>query len=94
MREKPLKFNDVEVIKKKNHFSNQPVALNSVRMNKIVVSDKFERTEKGFKYFISDTEDDVIKPLCILLPQMSEYIKCFDNGGKICPLKLKMIMFW
>ena len=27
-------------------------------------------------------DDDVIKPLCIILPQMSGYIKYFDNGRK------------
>ena len=26
--------------------------------------------------------DDVIKPLCVILPQMSGYIKYFDDGGK------------
>ena len=27
-------------------------------------------------------DDDVIRPLCIILPQMSEHIKYFDNVGK------------
>ena len=27
--------------------------------------------------------DDVIQPLCVILPQMSGYIKYFDDGGKI-----------
>ena len=27
-------------------------------------------------------DDNIIRPLCILLPQMSRYIKYFDNGGK------------
>ena len=26
--------------------------------------------------------DDVIRPLCIVLPPMSGYINYFDNGGK------------
>ena len=26
--------------------------------------------------------DDVIKPLCVILPQMSGYIQYFDDGGK------------
>ena len=26
--------------------------------------------------------NDVIQPLCVILPQMSGYIKYFDNGGK------------
>ena len=31
-----------------------------------------------------------MKPLCVILPQMSGYIKYFDNNGKICHL-LQMI---
>ena len=27
-------------------------------------------------------EDEVFKPLCIILPQMNGYIKYFENGGK------------
>ena len=49
---------------------------------KIVVSDKFEHSEKGFKYSIGYKDDNIVGPLCIILPQMSGYIKYFDNGGK------------
>ena len=27
-------------------------------------------------------EGEIVKPLCIILPQMSRYIKYFENGGK------------
>ena len=47
----------------------------SVNVDQIVVSDK------GFKYFIGYQEDEIVKPLCIILPQMSGYIKYFENGG-------------
>ena len=26
-------------------------------------------------------EGEIVKPLCIILPQMSGYIKYFENGG-------------
>ena len=29
-----------------------------------------------------DLNNDVIQPLCVILPQMNGYIKYFDNGGK------------
>ena len=65
--------------------------LNLVNTNKSVVSDKFKHTDDGFKYFIDYLhDDDVIRPSCIILPEMSGYIKYFDNGGKTCHLKLKM----
>ena len=36
--------------------------------------------EEGFKCFIGYHE--IVKPLCIILPQMNGYIKYFENGGK------------
>ena len=63
-------------------------------VNKIVASVKLEHSHKNFKYSIGYKEDGITRPLCVMLPQMSGHIKYFDNGGKICPLKLKIIMFW
>ena len=34
------------------------------------------------KYFIDYQEGEIVKPLCIILPQMSGYIKYFKSGGK------------
>ena len=58
----------------------------------MVISDKFKHTNDGFKYFIGYQEDNIIRPLCIILPQLSGYIKCYENGGTICILWLKMIV--
>ena len=54
----------------------------SVNLDQIVVSDKFKYSEEGFKYFIGYQEREIVKPLCNILPQMSGYIKYFENGGK------------
>ena len=54
----------------------------SVNVDQIVVSDKFKHNNECFKYFIGYQEDEIVKPLCIILPQMSGYIKYFQNGGK------------
>ena len=54
----------------------------SVNVDQIVVSDKFKHNNEGFKYFISYQEGEAVKPLCINLPQLSEYIKYFENGSK------------
>ena len=53
----------------------------SVNTKHIVTSDKFKHTDEGFKYFIGYQEDEIVKLLCIILPQMSGYIKYFENGG-------------
>ena len=34
------------------------------------------------KCFIGYKEDEIVKPLCIIWPQMSGYMKYFENGGK------------
>ena len=53
-----------------------------VNEDQIVVSDKFKHSYDGFKYFIGYKEDEIVKPLCIILPQITVYIKYFRNGGK------------
>ena len=49
----------------------------SVNTEHIVTSDKFKHSDEGFKYFIGNQEDKIVKPLCIILPLMSGYIKYF-----------------
>ena len=44
---------------------------------------------EGFKYFIGYREDEIVKPLCIILPKMSGYIKYFENGGKNMSFMIK-----
>ena len=89
MSEKTLNYSNVEVNKKEFHASKEPIVLNLVDVEKIVVSDKFKHSDKGFKYFIDYTDDNIIRPLCIILPQMSGYIKYFDNDGKIMSFKIE-----
>ena len=54
----------------------------SVILDQIVISDKFKHKNEGFKYFVGYLEGGIVKPLCIILPHMSGYIKYFENGGK------------
>ena len=82
MSEKTLKFNNIRVNKKELHKSKQPIDLMSVNVDQLVISDKFKHSDEGFKYFIGYQEDEIVKPSCIILPQMSGYIKYFKNGGK------------
>ena len=89
MSEKTLKFNNIRVNKKEFHKSKQPIDLDLVTVDQIVVSDKFKHSDEGFKYFIGYQEDEIVKPLCIILPQMSGYIKYFENGGKNMSFMIK-----
>ena len=56
-----------------------------------MVSYKFKHNVEGFTYFIGYLKDEIVKPLCIILPQMDGYIKFFENGSKTCLFLLKMI---
>ena len=82
MSEKTLKFNNIDVNKKEFHKSKQPIDLMSINIDQIVVSNKFKHSYKGFKYSIGYQEGETVKRLCIILPQMSGYVKYFQNGGK------------
>ena len=82
MSEKTSKFSNIKINKKEFHKSKQVIDLDSVTTDKIVVSDKFQHSEEGYKYCIGYKEDEIVKPLCIILPHMNGYIKYFENGGK------------
>ena len=67
---------------KEFHKSKQPIDLMSVNVDQIVVSDEFKHNKEAFKYFIVYQKNEIVKSLCIILPQMNGYIKYFKNGGK------------
>ena len=79
---KKIKFGDKEVDKKQFYLSKQAISLDSVDLDKIVVSNKWKINETTYKYLCGYLNNDVIQPLCVILPQMHGYIKYFDNGGK------------
>ena len=81
MSEKTLKFNNIRLNKKEFHKSKEPIDLMSVNVDQIVVSDKFKHNNERFKYFIGYQEGEIVERLCIILPQMSGYIKYFEYGG-------------
>ena len=82
MSEKTLKLNNITYNKKQFHKSREPIDLLSVDVDQIVVSYKFIHNDEGFKHFIGYLEGGIVKPLCNILPQMSGYIKYFENRNK------------
>ena len=89
MSKKTLKFDNIGVNKKEFHKSKQSINLELVNVDQIVTSDKFKHSDDGFKYFICYKEGEIVKPLCIILPQMSWYIKYFENFGKNMSFMIK-----
>ena len=82
MSSRKIKFGDKEVDKKEFYLSKQAILLNSVDLSKIVASSKWKIRDTKYKYFCGYLNNDVIQPSCVILPQMSGYIKYFDDDGK------------
>ena len=78
-----IKFGDKEVDKKTFYSFKEAILLDSVDLSKIVVSSRWKLNDTTYKYFCGYLNNDgIIKPLCVILPQMNGYIKYFDDGGK------------
>ena len=85
-----LILGDIEVSKKEFYESKKVVNLKEVEVDKIVVSNNIKGNNEVSKVFIGYINDNfpdnisgIVTPLCIILPQMSGWIKYFENGGKI-----------
>ena len=77
-----IKFGNKEVNKKEFYSSKQAISLDSIDLNKIVVSKKWKINDTTYKHICGYLNNDTIQPLCVILPQMDGYIKYFDDGGK------------
>ena len=52
MDKKVIKFDGTEIEEYKFHQHKSPISINTIDVNKIVVSNKFPFGKQGFKYFI------------------------------------------
>ena len=82
MSSQKIKFGDKEVDKKEFYLSKQAIFLDSLDLSKIIVSSKWKISDTKYEYFCGYLNNNVIQPLCVILPQMRGYIKYFDDGGK------------
>ena len=81
MSGKRINFDDKK-INKSNFYKNKKLFnLNDIHVNKILISKKESYgTKNSLKYFIGYNDDDVIRPLCIIFPQMIGYVKHYDSN--------------
>ena len=81
MSGKSINF-DGKKINKSSFYKNKKLfSLNDIDVNKILVSKKESYdTKNSLKYFIGYNDGYVIRPLCILLPQLIGYVKHFDRN--------------
>ena len=70
-------------IKKSIFYKNK--AINNIENtdvnNKLVSKKEQYGNKNSFKYFIGYNNNDVIRPLCIRLPQMTGYARKFDENS-------------
>ena len=72
-------------IQKGELYKNKKVtSIDDVDFNKILVSKKkLSGTRNSLKYFIGYNDNDVIRPLCLRLPQMTGYAKKFNENATV-----------
>ena len=78
-----IKFGNKEVNEKEFYSPKQAISLDSVDLNKIVVSNKWKVNYTAYKHICGYLNNDTTQPLCVILHQMDGYIKYFDDGRKI-----------
>ena len=81
MSVKNINFNDKK-IRKSDFYKNQKIfQIDDIVANNILVSRKESYGNKNsFKYFIGYNDNDIIRPLCIKLPQMTGYFKKINEN--------------
>ena len=85
-----IKLGDNEVDKKEFYSSRHAILLDSVDLSKIVVSNISKINDTTCKYLCGYLNDDVARPLCVILLQMNGYINILTMVQRIGHL-LQMI---
>ena len=83
MNGKDINFDDKKIKKIEFYKSRKVFQIDDTDVNKILVSKKEPYgTKKGLKYFIGYNDNDVIRPLCLRLSQMTGCINKFKENKK------------
>ena len=81
---KNINFDDKKIKKMTFTKTKKAFRIDEVDINKILVSKKEPySTKKALKYFIGYNDDNIIRPLCLRLPQMTGYVKKFNENVTI-----------
>ena len=67
----------MEIGKHKFHYYQNPVLIDDVDINKVIVSNKVAFRKKGFKY-IGYKDNETVGPLCFILSKMNGYRKNYN----------------
>ena len=82
MSEKNINFDDKK-IKRSSFYRNKKINnIEDIDIDNILVSKKEPYgTKNSFKYFIGYIDNDIIRPLCIMLPQMTGYARKINENA-------------
>ena len=82
MSGKNINFNDKKIKKSIFYKSKRIYSTGDIDVNNILVSKKEPYGNKhSLKHFIGYNDNDIIKPLCIRLPQMTGYARKFNENA-------------
>ena len=68
MSSRKIKYGDKQVDEKEFYSSKQAISLDSVDLNKIVISNKWKINDTTYKYLCGYLNNDTIQPLYVILP--------------------------
>ena len=86
MSGKSINIDDKKVNKSEFYKNKKVTSIDDLDVNKILLSKKEPYdTKNALKYFIGYNENDVIRPLCLRLPKMTDYTKKFPLVSSIYP---------
>ena len=84
MEQEAVHFGENSIIKSAFHKNKKPININEVDIKRIALSDKKSLSKDPFKNFIGYRHEGNAfpSPLCIKLPQLNAYAKCFGGNSK------------
>ena len=77
-----VRFGEKEIAKEKFYAAKKPIKIWDVNVDNIVIS-KLIETKTNSKYLIGIKFDKAIRPLVLIMPKMSGYVKKFRFEDKI-----------
>ena len=81
MSTRNINFDDKRILKSEFYKNKKLFQIDDTDVNKILVSKKEPSgTKNALKYFIGCNDNDVIRPLCLRLLQMTGYARKFNEN--------------
>ena len=82
MNGKNINFDNKKIKNVIFYKNKKAFQIDDIDVNKILVSKKEPYdTKNALKYFIGYNDNDVIRPLCLRLPEMTGYAKKFNENA-------------